>query len=90
MAKVSNFQNKGWMFYCPGCKSHHSIDRRWTFNGDVNKPTFTPSLLCKSVQGVEMKDTICHSFIREGSIEFLSDCTHEFAGKTIDIEDIEF
>lgn len=28
---------------------------------------------------------ICHSFVRDGRIEFLSDCTHALAGTTVDI-----
>lgn len=26
---------------------------------------------------------VCHSFVREGRIEFLGDCTHWLAGKTV-------
>lgn len=29
------------------------------------------------------KKNICHSFVTNGSIEFLSDCTHELAGETV-------
>ena len=35
------------------------------------------------------KDEICHSFIREGRIQFLNDCTHKLAGQTVDLLDIE-
>lgn len=74
----------------------------WSFNGDVNNPTFDPSLLITWNQGVRKKnapensyedkdyDQIphrCHSYIRNGKIEFLSDCTHELAGKTIELPD---
>ena len=31
--------------------------------------------------------TICHSFIRGGMIEYLSDCTHLLAGQTIPLPD---
>jgi len=31
---------------------------------------------------------ICHSFIRDGKIQFLNDCTHKLAGKTIDLFEI--
>lgn len=31
---------------------------------------------------------LCHLFVRAGKIEYLSDCTHEYAGKTIDMVDI--
>jgi hypothetical protein len=74
----------------------------WGFNGDLDKPTFTPSLLVKSgiyVEGDKYKERmeesewdwyvseskICHTFIRDGKIEFLGDCTHSLAGKTVDL-----
>jgi hypothetical protein len=57
MAKVkrvtSNGQFYGWSFKCPGCGDRHTLptegscaktEARWGFNGDVNKPVFTPSL----------------------------------------------
>lgn len=32
---------------------------------------------------------VCHSFVRDGQIEFLSDCTHALAGKTVPLLDID-
>lgn len=32
---------------------------------------------------VEFKCSICHSFITNGKIEYLNDCTHELAGQSI-------
>lgn len=29
----------------------------------------------------------CHSFVTDGRIQFLSDCTHELAGQTVDLPD---
>lgn len=29
------------------------------------------------------KDEVCHSFVRDGQIQFLSDCTHKLAGQTV-------
>jgi len=28
----------------------------------------------------------CHTFITDGQIQFLADCTHELAGKTVEME----
>lgn len=70
-----------WLFYCPGCKQAHAIDTRWQFDGDWDKPTFSPSLLTQSPQIGR-----CHLFIRTGLIEYLSDCTHELAGTTVPME----
>lgn len=32
----------------------------------------------------------CHSFVRGGHIEFLSDCSHELANKTVPLEPFEY
>lgn len=69
------------MFWCPGCDQAHWIDSRWTFDGDLERPTFHPSVL---VYGVKR----CHSFIRAGNIQFLADCSHELAGSTVALPDI--
>jgi hypothetical protein len=31
----------------------------------------------------------CHSFVRDGRIQFLGDCTHALAGQTVDLPEIE-
>lgn len=28
---------------------------------------------------------VCHSYVREGKIQFLSDCTHSLSNKTVDL-----
>lgn len=82
----------GYAFECPGCKSDHMISTNlkfspiaWEFNGDVNSPTFSPSLL---VWGSE-PTLRCHSFVKNGKIEFLSDCFHGLKGQTVDLPEIE-
>lgn len=40
-------------FYCPGCKEMHMLNigegrPSWGFNGNYDKPTFTPSVLVTS------------------------------------------
>ena len=73
-------------FYCPGCKCHHSYDiKRWKFNGDFKKPTFTPSLLIWASRPALR----CHLFVTDGRIRYLGDCFHHLAGKTIEMESIE-
>ena len=76
----------GHMYYCPGCDSCHMVYLdRWTISGDLEiNPTVSPSILVRYGDG-----QICHSFIREGKIEYLSDCTHSLAGQTIDMIDID-
>ena len=99
-------------FWCPGCKEDHILPvsadgegPRWSYNGNPQKPTFTPSILVRSghfATGYKPGDScwctwnkeegetgfncvICHSFVTDGMIQFLPDCTHELAGKTVPI-----
>ena len=36
----------------------------------------------------KFKCGICHTFITDGQVQFLSDCTHEYAGQTLPLPDI--
>lgn len=83
-------------FWCPGCDGAHQIvDGTWTWNGDLERPTFSPSVLVKGfgfarepeVDGPPAAPgpTVCHSFVNAGRIQFLADCTHELAGQTVDL-----
>lgn len=73
------------MFYCPGCQTHHMYDQRWTFNGNVETPTFSPSLLMTYHHGDPPVAKRCHLFLTDGKLQFLGDCTHQYAGQTIDL-----
>ena len=73
----------GYMVYCPGCESHHVYDERWTYNGDDERPTFTPSYV------IGNRGFVCHSWLTDGQFRFLTDSTHELAGKTVPVEDID-
>jgi hypothetical protein len=73
-------------FFCPGCKHGHAFNATWTYNGDGDKPTVSPSI---KVTGGADPAYCCHSFIRDGRIEFLSDCSHDLAGQTVDLPDLE-
>jgi len=79
-----------YQFDCPGCKMAHEVYVRpyrneqgatWVFNGSLSEPTFQPSIDVKWERG-DGRDGCCHFFVTVGEIRFLSDCTHELAGKT--------
>lgn len=72
----------------PGMERAPETSKPWGFNGDLEKPTFTPSILTRyPVYGVG--ERICHSYVRDGMIEFLSDCTHALAGQTVPLPDLD-
>ncbi|HEY9211111.1 MAG TPA: DUF6527 family protein [Methylotenera sp.] len=95
-------------FYCPGCKRVHGVNydpnHQWSFNGDIEKPTLSPSVLCRyphpkgytndnpaptDFNGEYVTD-ICHSFVTDGRIQFLGDSTHELAGQTVDLPEFKW
>lgn len=61
----------------------------WTWNGDVDRPTFAPSVLVRYPWGSDQHQVVCHSFVRDGRIEFLGDCTHALAGQTVDLPPVD-
>jgi hypothetical protein len=38
---------------------------------------------------IDSRATVCHSFITDGMMQFLPDCTHDLAGKTVAIPEWE-
>lgn len=88
--------NQRW-FYCPGCERDHRVKisgpHAWAYNGKPDAPTFTPSVLVQyngKDAGIDgAPPAICHSFVTDGNIQFLSDCTHALAGQTVALPDWE-
>lgn len=80
-----------YVFYCPGCQDTHVINtdpkRQWpchTLTGTLDNPTIRASVL--SIGDKRSNKPHCHSFITNGKIEFLLDCTHHLAGQTVPLE----
>lgn len=98
MAKLIEVESDGHgpdvQFLCPGCNMHHGVwtknqdkAKNWAFNGDFEKPTFSPSIAVRyPVKGFM---NVCHSFVKEGKIQFLSDCTHSLKGQTVELPELE-
>lgn len=115
MDKLKQVSDGSLSFRCPGCGEVHNVTpegarngsaAKWQWNGSMNAPTFSPSVLVTSGHYVAWRSSEacwctynrdnpenpapfscyrCHSFVRGGLIEFLSDCTHALAGKTVAI-----
>lgn len=92
------YEMREGMFYfeCPGCKYGHAfytkngpisngVEQLWQFNGDLDKPTISPSLdVCR-----DDPTRRCHSWVKNGMIEFLTDSHHELKGQTVPIPELE-
>jgi hypothetical protein len=88
----------GVRFDCPGCGDPHVVPtephpRGWGWNGSLNLPTLTPSILVHP-HGVLLDDgsvgqsPLCHSFVTDGRIQFCSDSTHALSGQTVDLPEL--
>lgn len=83
MAKCGKDQNGIVLYHCPACGHAHAMDSRWTFNGDFEKPTLSPSYLAYGSKTTPR----CHCFVTNGQIRYLNDCTHELRGQTVEMVD---
>lgn len=76
------------LFFCPACKCTHGVSVTngggWTWNESMDRPTFSPAILVRGFS--DGRSSVCHSFVRNGQVEFLADCTHSLAGHTVPLE----
>lgn len=83
-----------WRIRCPATGwLRIPRDGRWSFNGDYQHPTFSPSLnQTVGLPGESIEQVRAgrvaernHCFVRDGRIEYLPDCTHHLAGQTVEL-----
>lgn len=86
-------------FVCPGCERSpgkgglHMLPVNsdwktpsWSWDGNLDAPTLSPSILTRR-SGPD-GTSVCHSFLRAGVFEFLSDCTHPMAGQHVSMPEL--
>jgi hypothetical protein len=81
----------GIAHWCPGCEEMHvlPLNRGWTFNGNHDCPTFTPSFLHTFNRPPEEDGPeICHYILTDGVLNFCGDCTHSLAGRSVPLPDL--
>lgn len=102
MSQVSPYLRKvqgGHGHWCPACEEMHVIPDSWSFDGNVDLPTFNPSVKitgkkCVVVDGKwtgewvrdvsgRAVDSCCHYHLHAGELKFCGDCTHAHAGKKV-------
>jgi hypothetical protein len=87
-------------FWCPGCDDLHMVSDSWQVTGANETLTISPSVLVYERKKLINEDLEwdallapenttmaprCHSFVRNGCIEFLTDSTHALAGQTVQL-----
>lgn len=90
--KRDGYHAECYAHFCPACNCLHAFavdtpfhnGARWTFDGNAEKPTFSPSMnigLGPFPQDGRIER--CHYFLKAGQLEYLPDCTHALAGQTV-------
>ena len=76
-----------------GVAGEHTVpfqgDGAWSFDGKLERPTLSPSLLLTQTFGDGRPAYVCHSFVTDGRIQFLGDCTHALANQTVDLPELK-
>ena len=84
------------MFVCPGCSEFggsglHMLpvntDKKspaWDWDGNLEAPTVNPSILTNK----DREEFRCHSFLRNGVLEFLGDCAHSLKNQHVPLPDL--
>ena len=107
MGQISAFMRRaegGYAHWCPGCQEMHVIPDRWSFDGNVDRPTFNPSVKITGKQVVvvngkwtgewvrdangNLLDMCCHYFLHHGELKYCADSTHALAGKTVPLPEL--
>ncbi len=100
VSKLGAYQNPEYealLWRCAGCGDIHNIrvggdsesEPGWIWNRSLVQPTLSPSILKQPNSpnpDFPGADKRCHSYVRDGRVEFLGDCDHDLAGKTVPME----
>lgn len=102
-AKLRRAEN-GYTHWCPGCEEPHVIPDGWSFDGNLERPTFNPSVnitgkKCVMIDGKwtgewvrdadgKAIDDCCHYHLHAGELKFCGDSTHALAGKNVLLPDL--
>ena len=98
MAKVIETRD-GWMIRCRASCQWHEFPKnptakghRWSFNGDLENPTFSPSMNeTRNWPGPhhnpDAPSSRCHFIVSNGRISYCSDCTHDLRGQSFPLEE---
>ncbi len=102
-AKLRRYEG-GYAHWCPACEEMHILPDSWTFDGNLESPTFSPSFKHGGVQTVKVNGEwtgewvlgpdgkalpmICHYILTAGVLNFCGDCTHGLSGQSVPLPDL--
>lgn len=107
MGQVSSKLRRGetqYFHWCPACEEMHQLPDSWSFDGNLEFPTFTPSFKHSGVKTINVNGEwtgewerdengkpvpfICHYVLTNGILNFCADCTHSMAGTSTPLPEL--
>ena len=94
--KLVKHESPGILAYshwCEGCNHCHTFyiqcnGHTWTFDGNVNDPTFNPSMLEFYTREDNTRKTLCHYFLHSGVMKYCGDSPHALSGQEVPLKNI--
>lgn len=71
----------GYLHWCPACEELHILPDTWTFDGNLETPTFGIGMPRPSFRHWDNAGWVCHYVLTNGMLSYCSDCSHTLAGK---------
>lgn len=101
MSQISTKLRRGhasYFHWCPGCEEMHPLPDRWTFDGNLEAPSFTPSFKhtltrfdSYTSEGIGLggrREVSCHYVLTAGKLHFCDDSHHVLKGQVIDLPEL--
>lgn len=107
MGQVTSKLRRGegrYFHWCPACEEMHQLPDGWTFDGNLEAPTFSPSFKHSGMKKVTVNGEwtgewvrdasgnpvpdVCHYILTAGQLQFCGDSTHALAGQTVPLPDL--
>ncbi len=81
----------GLTYWCPGCERPHSIRTSsggWHWDGNVDKPTFSPQIRFDYPPAGNQPGVRCCCYVTRGLITYLPESTHKLSGQSVWMPDL--
>lgn len=104
LSKYLRKNDRGHAHWCQACLEMHILPSSWSFDGNVEKPTYSPSFRHSGIKTVKVDGKwtgewvldpqgnpvpeVCHYILTNGIINYCADCTHELAGKSVPMAEL--
>ncbi len=81
----------GYAHWCPGCNRMHVLPSSWTFDGNLDAPTYSPSFKHTCVINPAGRAPFvgtCHYILTAGVLNYCGDCDHSMIGRSVALPDL--